>query len=192
MKNICVYCSSSNLINPIFFEAARQLAICLAKRKHNLVFGAGCVGLMGELARTIHEFGGKITGVMPDRIYQAGVCYENCDELYITKDMRDRKQKMDELSDGFIALPGGFGTLEEISEMITGRQLGYHNKPLVFLNTNNFYSPLIDFFEQMYKYNFATPDTKNMYYISNHPEECVEYIENFVPDELPEKYERKV
>ncbi len=164
----------------------------LAKKNHNLIYGGGCVGLMGEIARTMHEFGGKVTGVIPQRLNQNGICYEKCDELIVTKDMRERKQKMDEVSDAFIALPGGFGTLEEISEMITGRQLGYHNKALVFLNTNNFYSPLIGFFEQMYRFNFASPEGRNVYYVSDKPEECVEYIETFVPAAIPDKYVRKV
>jgi len=192
MKNICVYCSSSNSIDPVFFESAKHLATILAEKNHNLIYGGGCVGLMGEIARTMHEFGGKVTGVIPQRLNQNGICYENCDELVVTKDMRERKQKMDEISDGFIALPGGFGTLEEISEMITGKQLGYHNKSLVFLNVNNFYSPLIGFFEQMYSYNFASAENRNLYYVSDKPGECVEYIENFVPETIPEKYVRKV
>ncbi|OGI02079.1 MAG: Rossman fold protein, TIGR00730 family [Candidatus Melainabacteria bacterium GWF2_37_15] len=192
MKNICVYCSSSNLIDPVFFQAAKQLAVTIASKQHRLVFGVGCVGLMGELARTMHDFGGHVTGVIPHRLNVPGICYENCDELIVTKDMRKRKHKMDEVSDGFIALPGGFGTLEEISEMITGKQLGFHNKPLVFLNTNNFYSPLIDFFEQMYAYNFAKPESRSLYFVSDKPEACIEYIEKFIPEEISEKYERKV
>lgn len=192
MKNICIYCSSSDSIAPVFFETATQLAAIMARKKHNLVFGGGCVGLMGELARTMHNFGGMVTGVIPYRLNVEGVCYENCDELIVTKDMRERKHKMDEISDGFIALPGGFGTLEEISEMITGKQLGFHNKPLVFLNTNNFYSPLIDFFEQIYAHNFAAQDARGLYHITEKPEECIEYIEDFVPLTISDKYVRKV
>lgn len=192
MKNICIYCSSSDSIAPVFFEAAKHLAAILSAKKYNLVFGGGCVGLMGELARTVHSYGGKVTGVIPQRLNVEGICYENCDELIVTKDMRERKQKMDEISDGFIALPGGFGTLEEISEMITGKQLGFHNKPLVFLNINNFYSPLMNFFEQIYTYNFAAQDSKNLFYVTDKPEECITYIENHVPAKLSEKYVKKV
>lgn len=191
MKNICIYCSSSNTIAPVFFEVARRLAALMAKKGYNLVFGGGCVGLMGELARTTHDFGGHVTGVIPHRLNVDGICYEACDELILTRDMRERKHKMDEISDAFITLPGGFGTLEEISEMITGKQLGFHNKPLVFLNTNEFYTPLIEFFEHIYQYNFATPDVRKLYYVTDSPEDCFEYIENFVAEAISDKYERK-
>lgn len=192
MKNICIYCSSSNTIDPVYFDAAGQLATIMAHKGHNLVYGAGCIGLMGEIARTLHAHGGTVTGIIPDRLNVDGVCYENCDKLIITKDMRERKHKMDELSDGFIALPGGFGTLEEISEMITGKQLGFHNKPLALLNTNNFYSPLIGFFEQMYSQKFAKDECRSLYFVSDKPEECLGYIENYVPKAISEKYDTKM
>lgn len=191
MENICIFGASSDSIAPEYFKAARQLAVLVAGRKMGLVFGGGAVGLMGELARTMHEHGGRVTGVIPERLNIDGVRYEMCDEFIVTRDMRERKKKMDELSDAFIALPGGFGTLEEISEMITGRQLGFHNKPLVFLNTNNFYTHLIEFFEEMYGSRFAHPKNRDLYFISSEPTECLEYLDGYIPQKIPAKYKRK-
>jgi hypothetical protein len=179
MKNICIYCSSSDNIDEIFFNTAREMAKKIAQKNFKVVFGAGCVGLMGEIARTMHHNGGKIIGVIPEKLIKMGICYDNCDELIITADMRERKHTMEKISDGFIALPGGFGTLEEISEMITGKQLGFHNRPLVFLNINEFYTPLFEFFEHIYRYNFAKEESKKLYHITENIDDAVDYIENY-------------
>lgn len=187
-KNICVYCSSSNSIDPVFFKAANELATAIVKRGHTLVYGGGCVGLMGELARTVHHHQGKVIGVISEGIRNKGVCYEQSDELIITRDMRERKHIMDTRSDAFITLPGGFGTLEEVSEMITSKQLGFHNKPLVILNVNNFYAPLIEFFEHIYNYGFSKAVFRDLYYLTPDIESCISYIENYTPFDQISKF----
>lgn len=185
---ICVYCSSSDHISDKYFEAAKKTGELIGQKGHDFVFGGGCVGLMGEVAQNAHKNGSKVYGVIPEKLSKFKICFEGCEELIITKDMRDRKQIMDELSDGFITLPGGFGTLEEISEMITGKQLGFHKKPLVILDVDGFYAPLFEFFENVYKEKFANESCKNLYYITSSPEDAISYLENYVPQEAPAKW----
>ena len=187
-KNICIYCSSSNVVDPIFFQTANELATLMAKKGHALVYGGACIGLMGELAKTIHHNNGKVIGVIPEKLRDKGVCYEQADKLIITKDMRERKAIMEELSDAFITLPGGFGTLEEVAEMITARQLGFHNKPIIILNIAGYYDPLIGFFEHMFKFKFSKTDFRNSYYVTSSVEDCVKYIEAYTPMDFGEKF----
>jgi len=186
-KKICIYCSSSDAVDLVYFQAAKELAALVAAGNHTLVYGGGNVGLMGEIAKTAQSFGGKVIGIIPEGIKNMGVAYEVADEFIVTKDLRERKSLMEIYSDAFIALPGGFGTLEEILEMITLKQLNFHNKPLVFLNINNFYNPLFEMFEYFYKSSFAKPGCKNLYYIASDPKSAIKYIEEYVPEEIPEK-----
>jgi len=186
-KKICIYCSSSDAVDPIYFQAAKELAALIAAENHTLVYGGGNIGLMGEIARTVHSFGGKVIGVIPEGIKNMGVAYEAADEFIVTKDLRERKSIMETYSDAFIALPGGFGTLEEILEMITLKQLNFHNRPLIFLNINDFYKPLFDMFEHICKSRFAKPECKNLYYVASDPKSAMKYIEEYVPGEIPQK-----
>ena len=137
-KNICVFCSSSDVIDKIYFKETEKLAIKIAEKNHTLVFGGSNVGLMKKLAETIKENSGASIGVIPQRILDNNLGCKLVDELIVTSDMNTRKAKLAELADVFIALPGGFGTLEELSEVITAKHLGYHNKPIVILNINGF------------------------------------------------------
>ena len=142
-KNICVFASSCNYLDKSYYPIAEELGELLAKSGFNMVYGGSSLGLMWACASKVNENGGKVFGVMPEKLHNMGVSTESCVELTITPCMRTRKAKMDELSDGIVALPGGFGTLEELSEMIVQKQLGYNNKPIVILNTNGFYNKLI-------------------------------------------------
>lgn len=181
MKNICVFASSSKTLSDIYRQAATQLGELIAKEGLGIVFGAGTDGLMGELARGAHSCGGYVIGVIPDSLNFPGIVYEECDELYDTRTMRQRKAIMEEKSYAFIALPGGFGTLEEILEIITLKQLGYHQKPIVLLNTNGFYSSLISQFEETVAQSFATPDVLDLFSVSTSPQETLEYIKTYKP-----------
>ncbi len=182
VKNICVFASSSNLLDAVFYKDASDLGFLLGKKGMNIVYGGSRLGAMYACAGSVQNAGGKIIGVMPQRLYDYGVGNpSDCSEFYITSGMRERKAKMDELSDAVVALAGGFGTLEEISEMIVQKQLGYNSKPIVLLNTNGFYDNLIKFFNDITKFNFAKNDTKNLYYIANTPKEAVEYLEKYDP-----------
>ena len=147
IKNVCVFASSSNNLKECFYKDASELGKLLGQAGMNIVYGGSRLGLMYACASSVKANGGKICGVMPQKLKDFGVGNpEDCDNFILTSGMRDRKAKMDEISDAVIALAGGFGTLEEISEMIVQKQLGYNNKPIILLNTDGFYNNLIKFF----------------------------------------------
>jgi len=179
VKRICVYSSSSNLLEDVYYEAARELGHLMGENGFDLVYGGGRLGMMFENARCVKESGGKIIGVMPEKLYKLGISNPQCDERHITECMRSRKAKMDKLSDAVVALAGGFGTLEELSEMIVQKQLGYHSKPIIILNTNGYYDKLIEFFENIILQNFASKDTKEIYYIAQTPIDAINYLKNY-------------
>lgn len=156
-QSVCVYCASSDHVDPLYFDHARQLGQGLAETGIALVYGGGRVGLMGEVARAVHAHGGKVIGVIPETMTDVEIAYHDADELIVTKTMRQRKQIMEDRADAFITLPGGFGTLEEISEMIVGRILDFHDKPLVLLNSHGFYDPLLELFDHFIEHRFAKP-----------------------------------
>lgn len=184
IKNVCVYSSSSNILDDIYYEEARQLGILMGQSGFNLVYGGGAVGTMWANAKAVKEFGGKIIGVIPEKLNNLGVGNPNCDELFVTKCMRSRKDKLDQISDAVITLSGGFGTLEELSEMIVQKQLGYNNKAIVILNTAGFYDNLLKFFDEIMMKNFAIPESKEFYYIANTPKEAIEYLINYAPKDV--------
>lgn len=187
-KNVCVYCSSSNYLDEKFYGVASELGEKLAKSGYNLVYGGSTCGCMGKVAESILKSGGEVIGVIPERIQNMGLSHPQLSELIITKDMRERKAKMEELSDMFIALPGSFGTLEEISEIIVAKQLSYHNKAVVFLNFENFYGPLFEMYEKYYKYGFAKEANRELYFIADNTDEAVNYLNNYRAKEFVFKY----
>jgi len=187
-KVICVYSSSSDLIDECYFDVAKKLGNEIAIRKNTMLFGGGMKGLMGATARGVHEYHGKVIGVIPEMLNIDGVVYEACDELIITKDLRSRKAVMDERSDAFIALPGGFGTSEELLEIITLRQLRYHNKPVVILNVNGFYDFLIKHFEHIIGKHFAKEESRLLYYVTDDVADALDHIENSKPPVISEKW----
>ena len=177
MKNICVFASSSQKLSRNYYDEAAKLGELMGKNGLNIIYGGSRLGMMYACASQVKENGGKIFGVMPKRLYDMG--YGNsydCDEFFITDGMRERKAKMDELSDAVIGLSGGYGTLEEISEMIVQKQLGYNNKPIILLNTNGFYNHLIEFFNHIVDENFAKDNSKDLYFIANTPEDAISYL----------------
>jgi hypothetical protein len=186
--NICVFCSSSDALDQGYFQEAKTLGNLMAQHKHNLVYGGSNVGLMNELANTIREQGGKVTGVIPELIRDKGLAHINIDDLIVTHDMAERKKTMASLSDAFIAMPGGFGTLEEILEIVTLKQLQVHNKPVVFLNTNGFYDKLMEFFEHFYLNYFAKTEYREYYHLAATPDEAISYIENYQPPDFKDKW----
>lgn len=183
--SICVYASSSNRIAPEFFPPASELGRLMAERGYQMVFGAGCIGLMGEIARSIHAHGGRMVGVIPEYLRLPGVCYEESDELIVTSGLRERKAAMESLSDAFIALPGGFGTLEELLEIITLKQLRVHEKPVVMLNTGGFYDAVSRVFEQLFEERFTKSEYRAYYRIVDTPAEALDYIESYSPQPEP-------
>jgi len=177
IHNICVYAASSDTVAPPYIEAARRLGALMAQRGYTLVYGAGKLGLMGVLARAVHQGGGRVLGVIPDRLRGLELAYEDADELIVTPDLRTRKAAMEERADAFIALPGGFGTLEEILEVLTLKQLRYHQKPLVFLNVDGIYNGLLAFFEDLIAQNFINDTHRMLYRVSPTPEAALDFLE---------------
>jgi cytokinin riboside 5'-monophosphate phosphoribohydrolase len=179
-RAVCVYCSSSNAVAPEFFAAANSLGEALARRNFGLVFGGTNVGLMGAVARSAHEHGARVTGVMPQAFAANNIAFDLADELVVTADLRERKATMEARSDAFITLPGGFGTLEEVLEILTLKQLQFHTKPVVFLNANGFYDHLVEFFERLSADHFLKPGAP-LYYIAADAEDALDYIERYEP-----------
>jgi len=186
--NICVFCSSSNAIDSEYFKLAKELGILIGKKNHNLVYGGANIGLMNELAKSVQENGGKVIAIMPEFIEIKGLLYNDADEIIITKDLRERKKTMESISGAFIALPGGFGTLEEILEILTLKQLQVHNKSIVFINHNHYFDSLISLFEQFYSKNFAKQENRNYYEFCKNPDEAINLCENYKPGGFIEKW----
>jgi cytokinin riboside 5'-monophosphate phosphoribohydrolase len=186
--NICVFCSSSNALDNCYFDEARELGTLMAANGHRLVYGGANVGLMDKVAITVKENGGNVTGIIPQKIFDRDLATIHACELIVTATMDERKSRMREMSDAFIAMPGGFGTLEEILEVITLKQLDYHHKPVVFVNTNNFYNDLFAQFEKSYSEFFAKENYRHLYYIAYNSNEAINYIENYTFSDLGDKW----
>ncbi len=189
IEKVCVFASSCNFLDEIYYKEAKELGYLLAKANMEMVYGGSCLGLMWACAEQVKANKGRITGVMPEKLKEMDVFSDYCDEFYVTPCMRSRKAKMDELSEALIALPGGFGTLEELSEMIVQKQLGYNTKAIVILNTNGFYDKMLDFFDEIIEQNFANKKAAKLYFVANTPKEAVEYLQNYEPLDLSVKKE---
>ena len=187
-KAICVFSSSSDSIDGAFFALAEELGHEIARRGHILVYGGTNVGLMGAAARAARQSGGKVIGVIPKFIADRGLAFDAANELIITNDMRQRKATMEARSDAFLAMPGGFGTLEEVLEVITLKQLQQHIKPVVFVNRDGYYDPLATLFEHMYEHRFAKPAYRQMYAFSPDIHGALDYLEHYQPPVLPAKW----
>ena len=185
---ICVFCSSSSALDTIYFNSAIQLGKAMSQNDMDLVFGAGGIGLMGTISLEMSQYGREIVGVIPEKLNKEHIVSKNVTQLFVTKDMSERKNIMIKQSDGFIALPGGFGTLEEILEVITLKQLGYFDKPIVFININNFYDNLFEMFEKIYTENFAKPDYRKLYYVTDSIQTAIDYIKNYKSENNIEKW----
>jgi uncharacterized protein (TIGR00730 family) len=153
----------------------------IGRRKLTLIYGGARIGLMGEMARTVQTHGGKVIGIIPEKIQNMGIAYTEAEELVVTPDLRERKAAMESRADAFVALPGGFGTLEEILEVLTLKQLNFHQKPIVFLNTNGFYDPLLDLFEHIYTHRFAKPDYRQLYQLIPDVPGLFAYLDSYQP-----------
>lgn len=190
-KNVCVFCSSSEDLAEIYYDIAKKTGELLAKNDFKIIHGAGNIGLMGALMRSAASFNAKITGVVPELLNKNHIVNTIHQELIVTKDMKERKEYMRQNSDSFIALPGGFGTLEELLEVITLKQLKYHTKAIVLINAFNFYDKLLEHFEVMYSQNFTNEEYKNLYHVASSPENAIDYINNYKPVNIYDKYLRE-
>jgi len=158
IQKICVYCGSGPGTDPAFVQAAREFGTVLAKNRIGLVYGGGAVGMMGEVAKSVMENGGQVTGIIPDFLMARERALRGAQELIVTRDMHERKRKMFELADAFVALPGGIGTLEELVEQLTWAQLGRHKKPVLVSNIKGFWDPLCALIDHMKNLEFIRSD----------------------------------
>ncbi|MCP5101740.1 MAG: TIGR00730 family Rossman fold protein [bacterium] len=187
-KTICVYSSSSDAVAAPYFEAADQLGTLLGKNGYTLVYGGASIGLMGRLARAVHQQGGKVVGVIPKSLNNLEITYQEADELIVTRDLRERKAVMEERSDAFISLPGGFGTLEETLEILTLKQIQQHSKPVVLLNIANFFQDLVRLFERIFRESFAKSEQRQLYCVAPGAEQAMAYIDSYIPPKLQKKW----
>lgn len=188
MQNICVYASSSEAVAPAYMDAAERLGALIARRGATLVFGAGRVGLMGALARGAQAAGGRIVGVIPKKLVHKEIAFTEADELIVTETMRERKGIMETRADAFIALPGGIGTLEELMEVLVLKQLRYHAKPIVLVNTDGFYHGLIEILERQIEEQFAKPTLRMLYHVAGTPEDALDHLDAYAPPVTEDKW----
>lgn len=186
---VCVFGASSSGIPQIYLDFAHTLGKRMAEEGMGLVFGAGQTGLMGECARGANSAGGEIIGVIPERLNIPGIYYENCTERIVTATMHERKAKMENLGDAFVALPGGFGTVEELMEVLTLKQLGYHEKPVVIANIDGFFNSLTEQFKFCVSQGFTHPLFLELYSVAYTVDEVLEQIKRKPDKKMPSKIE---
>jgi len=181
MKSLCVYCGASPGHSPAYTIAAKQLAVTLVNQDIALVYGGGNVGLMGVIADEVLALGGKVTGVIPQALVDKEVGHTGLTQLHIVDTMHQRKALMAELSDGFIAMPGGIGTLEELFEVMTWAQLGFHQKPIGLLNVSGFYDGLLHFLDHTRKQGFLRASHLDILLSSPEPNDLLQQLKTYVP-----------
>lgn len=183
---VCIFGAASNLIDDKYIKRTESLCKKMAERGHELVFGAGARGIMGAAARGFKAGGGKITGIIPDFFKTETIeeIYNECDELIFTDTMSERKQGMEDMADAFIIAPGGIGTLEEMFEVLTLKQVARHKKPIAFYNNDNYYGKIMEFLEQAEDAGFIREGCHNLYITTDDDDELISYIENDKPFEL--------
>ncbi len=181
MKRIAVYCGSNKGVCPEYAAAAQALGALLAREKIELVYGGGMVGLMGIVADAVLQNGGHVIGVIPEKLVIKEVVHETLPDLRVVKTMHERKALMAELADGFIALPGGFGTFEELFEVLAWSQLGWHQKPFGLLNVANFYRPLLKFLDHTRDEGFIRPQHHDLVLVDDNAEDMLRRLRNFRP-----------
>ncbi|KLU19646.1 hypothetical protein ABE79_03250, partial [Proteus mirabilis] len=180
IKSVAVYCGSSMGTNEIYQKQAIEFAKELVKRDIALVYGGASVGLMGTVADTVLSLGGKAIGVIPSLLEEREISHKNLTELYKVDTMHQRKSKMIELADGFVAMPGGYGTLEEYSEVFTWSQIGLHTKPCALFNINNYWQPLIDMTNKMADEGFLHEKYRHMAIVESSPASLLDQFETYV------------
>ncbi len=173
MKRLCVYCGSGAGRDPRFKEAAITLGRMMAEAQIGLVYGGGGNGLMGAVAKTVREYGGHVTGIIPASLLEVENALENINERFVTNGFHERKMLMFNLSDGFIALPGGIGTLEELVEQLTWTQLGHHDKPVFIVNTAGYWDLLLELFDRMREQLFIRPGLETRYTVVDNAEDVL-------------------
>lgn len=185
---ICVYCSSSSAVDEVYVRAARELGRLIGARGHVLVYGGCDLGLMGELGRAVKAAGGQVVGVIPRWLKDGGLAFREADELLVVETLAERKALMEGRAEAFVALPGGFGTLDELFQTLTLKQLGQLRGAIVLLNIGGFYDHLLAHFERLYQQRFAKAEFRQLYRVVTQPVEALEHIESYTGIELPSKW----
>ena len=176
MKRICVFCGSQVGTNPLYRQAAQDLGHLLVQRGSGLVYGGGHVGLMGVIADTVLQDGGEVTGVIPEAMVARELAHRGVTQLHVVASMHERKARMAELAEAFIALPGGYGTLEEFFEVVTWAQLGIHHKPIGLLNVAGYFDALATFVEHTIAEGFIRPEHRQLIVLAEHPAALLETL----------------
>lgn len=185
IHNLAVFCASSDGVDPEIYETAYEVGRKMAEEEIRLIYGGSKLGLMGQVARGVMDHGGKATGVIPDFLKTKEVVHLGLDKLITTQDMHERKLSMNELSDAFVALPGGFGTFEELFEIVTWAQLGLHRKPIGLLNIGGFYEPLIQMLEKMTSKGLLKEDNLEILLVSEDFDELLDMMRNYEAKPVP-------
>ena len=188
MKSICVYCGSSDNIDGEYKAAAHQMGTLLAARGLELIYGGGRTGLMGIVADAVLEAGGRVTGVITEQFNTPELAHPGLTAMEIEPSLHTRKARMAELAEGFVALPGGFGTLDELFEIITWAQVGLHEKPIGLLNVNGYFEPLLTFLQHVSNEGFIYTEHHDLYKINGTPEGLLELLNNHRPPEGLERW----
>ena len=181
MNSVCIFCGSSNGSHPDYVEAARIVGRLLTERGLRMVYGGGRVGLMGEAADAALAAGGEVVGVIPEDLRRKEISHSGLTELHVVGSMHERKALMADLSDGFLALPGGYGTLEEFVEVLSWAQLSLHDKPCGLLNVNGFYDQLSAFFDSAVEEGFVHPEHRSLVLMEKDPQKLLDRMAGYTP-----------
>jgi uncharacterized protein (TIGR00730 family) len=176
IRNVTVYCASSRLLAAVHRESASSLGRAIALRGWGVIYGGDRAGLMGHLADGACSAGGKVVGIMPRRLMKSDVVNERCDEMIIARDMRHRKKMLEDRCDAMIALPGGLGTYEEFFEVVVGKQLGFHRKPIVLLNVAGYFNPLLAMIEHGIEHQFIKQESRELFFVAESVEQAIGYL----------------
>ena len=185
IRAITVYCSSSSAIATPYLRAGAELGAAIARAGWTLVYGGNRIGLMGVVADAARAAGGNVVGITPQLMLDHGIGDDRCDELVVTSGMRERKALLEQRGDAFVALPGGLGTFEELFEVLVGRLLGYHDKPIVLLNVAGYYDPLIAMIEHGIEQRFIKPKAREAYFVADSVETAMTYLRDWSAGRAP-------
>jgi hypothetical protein len=188
IRSVTVYCSSSSALPKPYFDDATAVGRALAANAWALVYGGNAVGLMQAVADAVRAGGGKVVGITPQLMVDKGIHDALADELVVTQTMRERKAMMEARGDAFLTLPGGLGTFEEIFEIIVGKQLGYHNKPIALLNTAGYFDPLLQMIEHGIEHRFIKPKVRDLYFVAKTVDDVVGHFKSYQPPPLADKW----
>lgn len=179
MKNICVFCGSAVGKNPIYKQTAQELGLLFVKKQIRLIYGGGRVGLMGIMADTVMQNGGKVVGIIPQFLIEMEVAHSRLSEMIMVKTMHERKKRMTDMAQGFVVMPGGIGTMDEFFEVFTWAQLGLHTKPIGLLNTNGFFDKLLAYIDFAVEEGFVKAQSREMMLIETDAEHLIESMQNY-------------